>query len=46
MDPAQLGLNVPSSLNSEYCLPVVLCICFHLLHEEASLLMAEQGTDL
>lgn len=46
MDTSHLGLNVPSSLNSEYCLPVVLCICFRLLQEEASLLMAEQGTDL
>lgn len=45
MDTSHSGLNAPSSL-TVYCLPVVLCICFHLLQEEASLLVAEQGTDL
>lgn len=29
-----------------YYLAVVLCICFHLLQEETSLMMVEQETDL
>ena len=32
--------------HSAYCLAVSLCICSHLLQEEVSLRMAEQGTDL
>lgn len=35
----------PSVLRSAHCLAVGLGICFHLLQAEASLTMAEQGTE-
>jgi hypothetical protein len=53
METFHLGLRVPGALN--LCIlsgwglgwgGVVLCICPHLLQEEASLMMAEQGTNL
>ena len=32
--------------HSAYFLAVALCVCSHLLQEEASLMMDEQGTNL
>lgn len=37
------GFKVSSS---KYCLAWYFCIYFHLLQEETSLTMTEQGTDL
>ena len=45
MELYNLGLSIAGSLT--FCtLDVGFCICSHLLQEEASLVMAEQGTGL
>ena len=41
-----LGLSVPRFSLYAQCLSVGLCICSHLLQEEASLMMDEQCTHL
>lgn len=47
MDLMQTSYLVFQGLSlSAYCLATCLCICSHLLQEEAFLLMAEQGIDL
>ena len=49
METSHLELSIPNlSLSfSAHGLALGLCICSHLLlQEEASLMMAEQGTDL
>ena len=39
-------MQEPDAELCKLCLAVSLCICSYLLQEEASLMMAEQGTDL
>lgn len=36
----------PKVSHSAQCLAVGLCVCSHVLQEEASLVMVEQGIDL
>ena len=43
MEASHLGLNVSKASHS---LAVGLHICSHLVQEEVSLMMADQGTDL
>ena len=45
MEMCCLGLSVPKS-HSLHVVWLWVCIHFHLLQEEASLVWAEQGTDL
>ena len=48
MEISLIGLSVLRFLilYIMYCMPLSICICPHLLQEEASLMMAEQGTFL
>ena len=45
METSHLGMSVLMSLTLCTLSGCRLCICSHLLQEEASLMMAEQGTD-
>ena len=45
METSRLGLNIPGSLTLHICPALDLFVWSHLLQEESSLMMAEQGTD-
>lgn len=43
MEMSNFGLNVRTHTHThEQCLAMGLCICFHLLYKEASLMLVEQ----